>query len=65
MNETVHNVDMQPKTVHLRCNWCGGDFDYNEKGGQWARRTNCPWCQESVHIPRERLRRLNGRRAAI
>lgn len=59
MTQVVHNVDMQPKAVSLRCNWCSGEFTYREDGGRYARRTNCPWCQKSVHIPRERLRRLS------
>ena len=61
-NETVINVDMSPKTVHLRCNWCSGEFDYTERGGQYATSTTCPWCQAKIHVPRERLRRANKHR---
>lgn len=60
MEETVHNVETEAKTVGIRCNWCLMNFEFTEKANQYVEKTNCPWCQETISIPRKRLRRING-----
>lgn len=63
--ETVYNADEGPKTIHLRCNWCAGEFDYTEAAGRYTNKINCSWCGEMIHVPRDRMRRLNGHNRGI
>ena len=59
-DEVIHNVESDDKSVDIRCNWCLASFRFTEKANQYVQATNCPWCQERVTIPRQKLRRLNG-----
>lgn len=61
-DETIYNVEIDDKAMQIRCNWCLASFEFKEKANQFISKTNCPWCMETITIPRQKLRRINGSR---
>lgn len=61
IEEVVYNVDEGPRSCQIFCNWCTESFEYTEKGGQMHENTTCPWCRAKLRVPRNKLRRINGR----
>ena len=58
--EVVYNVDAGAQSCVIFCNWCTETFTYEEREGQRADNTCCPWCRHKLKIPRNKMRRLNG-----
>ena len=44
----------------IRCNWCSKVFIYVTDHGRIHRRTSCPDCKQSLHIPRNKLNKVKG-----